>query len=174
MTKARIIEIKARCSNPDKIREYLMNHDAFFKGKDHQVDTYFNVPEGRLKLRQGSIESNLIFYNRSNIAGPKESEVNLYKPNKSEDLKMNLIAALGIKVVVDKKREIYFINNVKFHIDSVKDLGSFMEIEAIDETGEFTIEDLRRQCSHYISELGLNSDDFIEKSYSDLLLETFK
>ena len=52
-------------------------------------------------------------------------------PN-SETLKEILIAAIGKKVVVDKQRQIYFIDNVKFHIDTVKGLGSFMEIEAID------------------------------------------
>ena len=40
---------------------------------------------------------------------------------------------------MDKKREIYFIHNVKFHIDNVKNLGTFIEIEAIDEYTKHTI-----------------------------------
>ena len=47
-------------------------------------------------------------------------------------LKEILIKTLGIKAVVDKRRKIYFINNVKFHFDTVKDLGTFVEVEAID------------------------------------------
>ena len=37
---------------------------------------------------------------------------------------------MGIKAIVKKKREIYYIRNVKFHIDEVPGLGSFAEIEA--------------------------------------------
>ena len=45
------VEIKARCDNHEKIREILKSKSANFKGTDHQIDTYFNVPNGRLKLR---------------------------------------------------------------------------------------------------------------------------
>ncbi|HFD33211.1 MAG TPA: CYTH domain-containing protein, partial [Gammaproteobacteria bacterium] len=53
-----------------------------------------------------------------------------------------LTAALGIFKIVDKQRRIYFIGNVKFHIDEVKGLGSFVEIEAIDEDGNIGLEKL--------------------------------
>ena len=44
-------EIKARCADQEAVRQYLHEHGADFKGTDHQIDTYFHVPEGRLKLR---------------------------------------------------------------------------------------------------------------------------
>ena len=47
------IEIKARCSKPDRVRAFLRAAGADFKGIDHQIDTYFRVPTGRLKLRPG-------------------------------------------------------------------------------------------------------------------------
>jgi len=72
------IEIKARTDNVDRIRDILENEDADFKGTDHQIDTYFNVPEGRLKLREGNIENNLIFYRRSDDKQPTKSDVQLY------------------------------------------------------------------------------------------------
>ena len=50
-------------------------------------------------------------------------------------LKEVLTKALGVLTVVDKKREIYFIGNVKFHIDTVESLGTFIEIEAQDHDG---------------------------------------
>ena len=46
-------EIKARCTDQEAVRHYLREHGADFKGTDHQIDTYFHVPKGRLKLRQG-------------------------------------------------------------------------------------------------------------------------
>mgnify|MGYP003553641289 CR=1 FL=1 len=71
------VEIKARCSNTSFIRNYLVSKNANLKGVDKQTDTYFNVQHGRLKLREGNIENNLIFYNRDNKAGPKNSHFKL-------------------------------------------------------------------------------------------------
>ena len=45
------VEIKARCTNPAFIRDYLLSNNAEFRGTDEQTDTYFHVPHGRLKLR---------------------------------------------------------------------------------------------------------------------------
>ena len=71
------VEIKAKCTEVDAIRKYLLSKNAEFKGVDEQTDTYFNVANGRLKLREGNIENNLISYSRSNQAGPKNSHFRL-------------------------------------------------------------------------------------------------
>jgi predicted adenylyl cyclase CyaB len=126
------IEIKARFTHQEEVRKILNSLNADFKGIDNQIDTYFNVPFGRLKLREGNIENHLIQYDRENKDGPKQSNILLYKSNPKSSLKKILTNSLGIFVVVNKQREIYFIDNVKFHIDKVKDLGNFVEIEAID------------------------------------------
>jgi predicted adenylyl cyclase CyaB len=166
------IEIKARCADASFIRNYLQNQNSIFKGVDEQTDTYFNVSNGRLKLRQGVIENSLIFYKRENIAGPKLSEVLLYKVNENSDLlKKALTQANGIKVSVTKKREIYFIDNVKFHIDEVEGLGSFVEIEAIDSDGSMGIDFIRKQCDHYLKELKINNEDLLTESYSDMMMK---
>ncbi len=163
-------EIKAKCSNPDKIRDILKSQKAKFKGKDHQIDTYFKIPKGRLKLRQGTIENNLIHYQRSNQQGPKQSNITLYQTSNKKSLKDILVKSLDILVVVDKQREIYFIKNVKFHIDQVKGLGSFVEIEAINKDGTISKEDLLKQCQFFINLLEIKDQDLVSGSYSDLLL----
>ncbi|MFO0468690.1 MAG: adenylate cyclase, partial [Bacteroidota bacterium] len=59
----KLIEIKARCSNPSKVRQLLLQQPNIqFIGVDEQVDTYFKIPSGRLKLREGNIENSLIYY----------------------------------------------------------------------------------------------------------------
>jgi adenylate cyclase class 2 len=163
-------EIKARCANQDKIRNILENLNADFNGTDHQNDTYFNVPVGRLKLREGHTENHLIYYQRENQNGPKESQVTLFQNDPRSSLKSILQKALGILVSVEKTREIYFLDNVKFHLDSVVKLGSFVEIEAIDFDGSLGRDALYRQCEKYMSLLEISSDDLISHSYSDLLL----
>lgn len=169
--KPTLIEIKAKCDNPEEIEQILLKNKAKYIGIDHQVDTYFDVSNGRLKLRQGNIECHLIFYNRQNQAAPKQSNVMLYKPHDAEILKDILSAANGIKVVVDKQRKIFFIDNVKFHIDRVEGLGSFMEIEAIDKDGSIGTDRLHEQCTFYMKLLNVKRENLLTNSYSDMLLE---
>jgi predicted adenylyl cyclase CyaB len=163
------IEIKAYCKNQNKVREILKTNKADYKGTDHQIDTYFNSKSGRLKLREGNIENNLIHYIRENQKGSKESKVSLYKTTPESNLKQILEKCMGTNCIVDKQREIYFIENVKFHIDTVKDLGTFVEIEAIDTNGSISKDKLQEQCNYYIKLLEINANDLISVSYSDLL-----
>ncbi len=169
---ADLIEIKARSDRQDFFRKKLLEYNADFKGMDHQIDTYFNVPNGRLKLREGNIENHLIHYHRKNQKGPKHSLVTLYASEPKSSLKKILKDSLGILIVVDKKREIYFIDNVKFHIDIVKGLGTFVEIEAIDRDGSISKEKLQEQCECYIRLFEINPEDLVDVSYSDLLLSS--
>ncbi len=168
------IEIKASCSDPEKIRAILKEKGADFKGTDHQIDTYFHSRGGRLKLREGKIENNLIHYYRSNEEGPKLSEVSLFKSEPGSGLKDILVKSMGVMIVIDKMREIYFINNVKFHLDQVQDLGSFLEIEAINEPGDMDQSKLEVQCDQYLQLFEIESKDLIAVSYSDLLMEKNK
>ena len=165
------VEIKAKCNDASFIRSYLLSNNAEFKGTDHQTDTYFNVSNGRLKLREGTIENNLIYYERTNQAGPKQSHFNLVKVADAAGLKEVLTKSNGIKVVVEKSREIYYIKNVKFHIDEVPLLGSFVEIEAGNIVSELSKEELQEQCDFYLKEFKIKDTDLIEISYSDMLLK---
>jgi adenylate cyclase class 2 len=166
------IEIKARSANADFIRSYLLGHGAVFKGVDRQTDTYFNVKNGRLKLREGNIENALIYYERDNQAGPKGSQFELVSVPDAATLKNVLSKSLGVKIVVEKSREIYFIDNVKFHIDEVKGLGNFVEIEASNLYADVSREELQSQCDHYLSAFGIKNEDLIAVSYSDMVLGT--
>ncbi|MEO6230118.1 MAG: class IV adenylate cyclase [Ferruginibacter sp.] len=165
------IEFKASAGNLDELEAMLKQENPVFIGEDLQVDTYFNVAAGRLKLREGNIENALIHYHRENIAGSKSSRILLYKHSPDKILKDILTESLRIKVVVSKKRKIYFIGNVKFHFDKVQDLGTFVEVEAIDADGSIGKEKLQEQCNHYSSLFNLEESDYIAVSYSDLLLQ---
>jgi adenylate cyclase, class 2 len=167
------IEIKARSNNHEKIRKILQTGNARFIGTDHQVDSYFNVNSGRLKLREGNIENALIHYKRDDRDEPKESDVILYQNGRNSLLKELLTRALGVSVVVDKEREIYFIDNVKFHLDNVKELGEFVEIEAIG-NDDSESENLMKQCKFYLNLFGIAKEDLIPHSYSDMLLQKQK
>jgi adenylate cyclase, class 2 len=169
-----IIEIKARCPDPQAIREILQARNATFRGTDQQIDTYFRVDHGRLKLREGQIENCLVYYERENQAGPKQSEVILFSSIPGSSLKEILSRSLGVLVVVEKQREIYFIDSVKFHIDTVKGLGSFVEIEAIDTDSSLGRDKLLAQCQEFLELFKIASGNLVAVSYSDLLLSVLR
>ena len=165
------IECKAQVDNIAVLENALLTLNPVYIGVDHQIDTYFNVPTGRLKLREGNIENSLIYYERSNIAGSKLSNVYLYQHIANSNLKELLTKVHGIKCVVDKIRKIYFVDNVKFHFDTVANLGSFIEIEAIDTNGTYTQSQLQEQCNYYTNFFNISNNAFIAVSYSDLIMK---
>ncbi|MEM7373132.1 MAG: class IV adenylate cyclase [Bacteroidota bacterium] len=163
------IEIKARTNRSEAIREYLQDRQADYRGTDHQTDTYFHCQSGRMKLRQGNIEQSLIHYERSDQAGPKASKVSLYHPKPGPELKTLLTHALGIWKEVRKARDIYFVDNVKIHLDTVDGLGTFVEIEAIDTDGSIGQAKLLEQCQYFMAEFQIKEEDLLEQSYSDMV-----
>jgi len=100
------IEIKARCNSTSLIERYLSEHDADYRGEDHQIDTYFHSQVGRLKLREGNIEHSLIYYERPDQKGPKPSKVILIT-RPPREIRQLLEKTNGVKVVVDKFRKIF-------------------------------------------------------------------
>ncbi len=167
------IEIKARIYNHDSIRAFLKRHHADYRGEDHQVDTYFTVRQGKLKIREGTIENSLVHYERQEIKGPKRCEYSIvhFKPGDPvlQQLKKMLESAVGILVVVEKKREIYFLDTIKFHLDRVDGLGTFFEIEVgkselCDEAGQYG------QCKELLMQLDIGEEHLLTGSYSDMML----
>jgi predicted adenylyl cyclase CyaB len=123
-----------------------------------------------MKLREGNIENALIHYERENTAGSKSSQVLLYQHEPDENLKALLIKALGVKAIVDKRRKIYFIDNVKFHFDTIENLGTFIEVEAIDKDGSIGATTLQQQCDQYAELFNIDAADFMAVSYSDMIM----
>lgn len=164
------MEIKARCKDPNLARAVLKALEADFIGLDRQKDIYFNVPVGRLKLRTGNIENALIHYDRADQEGPKSSHVTLFTTTEGNALLDILERSLGIKAVVDKEREIYFLGHVKFHVDKVESLGDFVEIEVIDRDGNIPHEQLLATCREYMRALDISEEDLVSDSYSDQIM----
>jgi len=163
------IEFKARCETPERAREVLRKKNARLAGIDDQTDTYFNVPSGRLKLRDGNVERNLIFYHRIDDEAPKSSHVVLAPCPEPESLLHVLSAALGVRCVVRKRREIYFHENTKIHIDEVPDLGSFIEVEVISDDADPDPEAMHVTCAEWMQLLEVTEGDLVSTSYSDML-----
>ncbi len=161
-------EFKARLNDEQQVRTVLKSLHARFVGTDHQIDTYFPVPSGWLKIREGRIENALIFYQRKNLLRARASTVEMTLLPRRNSLRAILARSLGTLAVVDKRREIYFVKNVKIHLDCVRNLGKFLEVEAISPTGD--VKKIRSQARKFQQLLGITSKDIVAESYSDLIL----
>jgi predicted adenylyl cyclase CyaB len=161
-------EFKARLNDERRVREALKRLRARFIGTDHQIDTYFRVPSGRLKVREGRIENALIFYRRSNVRRARQASVEMVLLPRRNSLRTILARALGTLAVVDKRREIFFVKSVKIHLDRVRRLGKFLEVEAISHAGD--VKKIRSQARQFQRLFGITTEDMVAESYSDLIL----
>lgn len=141
---------------------------ADYRGLDVQTDTYYDADYGKLKLRQGNIENVLIHYHRENGGGAEKTEVLLYLENPSPATIDQICSGRKVLTQIKKKRQIFFIDNVKFHLDQLERLGDFIEIEAIDINGVFGAEVLTKQCKYYKELMQIKEADLINYSYIDL------
>lgn len=164
------VEIKVRVDSLAPFRTRLEAMDASHTGTDTQRDTYFAVPEGRLKVREGHVEQGIIFYQRPDQAGPKPSQVERTDPGESLGAVLAVLkAALPVDVVVEKTRSIYWVGTVKVHLDDVPRLGTFVELEAVDTDGTASETDLRAACDALMRDLQLPEEGLVEGSYADFV-----
>lgn len=169
--KTKTFEFKAKVSDIAYYEKKLLNLNPTFIGNEEQTDTYFKVNKGRLKLRESLKETTLINYFRENTVDTKKSEILVCKLNNQKDLKEILILQFGVKIIVNKKRKIYELENVRFHLDKVEGLGNFMEVEVTNSSKSFNSEKLKYLCDQYFDYFQFTIDDSIPYSYSDLLEE---
>jgi predicted adenylyl cyclase CyaB len=166
---ARNVEIKARVSDAIGLEERLTRLKVDFKQELHQVDTFFCVPHGRLKLREfGDGTAELIHYHRADRSEAKLSDYERVAVTDAQRTRSLLTRALGIRGTVTKNRTVMLVCKTRVHIDTVEGLGRFLELEVVlDETetiaaGEATAVAILRL-------LEIPAGDLISGAYIDLL-----
>lgn len=163
------IELKARCEDLTRLRDVCKELGAEGQEPDRQIDTYFRVARGRLKLRESLLSgAELIFYTRADVAGIRESYYTTCPVGDPETLKTILKEALGVWAVVAKRREIFVMGNVRIHLDKVQELGAFIELEGVVEnpTELAYVADEVRSLQQA---LGIEGSSLVSESYSDLI-----
>jgi predicted adenylyl cyclase CyaB len=134
-----------------------------------QEDTFFQVSRGRLKLRQlAPNRGQLIYYERDDTAGPKQSNYLIAETADPVALKTTLTAALGIRGVVRKRRSLYMAGQTRIHVDEVEGLGNFMELEVVLHPGQSQAEG-QAIALDLMVKLGVEEADLLEGAYMDLL-----
>lgn len=163
------IEIKAHYKDLGKGQEIAKELGGTYVGLDHQIDTYFCAPKGRLKLRESSLSgAMLIPYMRSDVSGPKKSDYALLRTDDAVTTKRLLSEMLGVETVVEKHRHIYLIDNVRVHLDDVKGLGQFFELEAVYSSTDAEVEKAEHLKVERLKEaFGVLENDLIRGSYRE-------
>ncbi len=163
------VELKARCRDREAVREALLRLDAEDCGVEHQVDTYFSMGSYRMKLRESSRgEHRLIWYTRPDTTDSRKSTYRLMPVLDPGAKRRILSLAMGVKQVVTKDRHLFLVGPTRIHLDSVDELGSYLEIEVVlgdavtEAKGHRIVADLRRK-------LHVRDEDLVSRSYADLV-----
>lgn len=165
----RNVEIKARI---DSVGALLPMARAIADSGPTEIlqdDTFFSCPNGRLKLRAFSETSGeLIFYQRPDQAGPKESFY-IISPTASPDtLRKALSLAYGQSGRVRKHRTLFMAGRTRIHLDRVEGLGDFLELEVVLSENEST-ESGVKVAHELLDRLDVFPEQLIEGAYIDLL-----
>ena len=169
---SRNVELKAHDPDPARTLERALAAGARDEGLLRQRDTYFHVAAGRLKLReQEPGGATLIAYERPDEAAERVSSYRIVEVPDADALRSALAAVNGVDVVVVKRRHLLLWETVRIHLDEVRGLGSFLELEAVAEPGS----DLSRehaQVAHLREALEIRDEALREGSYADALRGT--
>jgi homotetrameric cytidine deaminase len=173
MTAARRnVELKARDPDPAATLTRALALGASDEGVLRQRDTYFGRARGRLKLREqdgaGGPMAQLIAYRRPDAAEARTSSYRLADVADPPALRDALDAVLGTLVVVQKRRHLLLLENVRIHLDDVEGLGTFVELEGV-ASPESNLEREHALVDRLRTELGFGEP--VPGSYSDLLLD---
>jgi predicted adenylyl cyclase CyaB len=168
----RNIEIKARITSVDALEPMAASLATQGSTEIAQDDTFFRCQSGRLKLRTFSAtEGELIFYQRANERGPKESFYLRAPTANPEVLREALSRAYGQAGRVVKRRTLYLVGRTRMHLDRVEGLGHFLELEVVLEESE-PCESGAREAHALMDRLGIEPSDLIETAYVDLLVQS--
>jgi homotetrameric cytidine deaminase len=166
----RNIEVKALDPDPERSLATCRELGAEDRGVLVQRDTYFRTTSGRLKLREedGS-PATLVQYDRPDAARARLSSYRLVTVEDPDGLRAALTGALGTLVVVEKERHLFVDGAVRIHLDRVRDLGTFVELEGVAEPdSDLTAE--REQVERLMEALGIDETRILSDSYADRLL----
>ncbi len=166
---ARNIEIKARAADLDSLAQKAMSIFDGIPVEILQDDTFFQCPNGRLKLRVfADGTGQLIYYRRVDGQGPKESFYKIAPTSEPDALRETLSQAYGLAGRVTKLRSLFVAGRTRIHLDRVDGLGDFVELEVVLADGD-ALEGGVAEAQRVMAQLGIQQSQLVEGGYLDLL-----
>jgi predicted adenylyl cyclase CyaB len=168
---ARNVEIKVQVESVSALLPRVAALATSGPTEIDQDDTFFRCDNGRLKLRVFSDESGeLIFYRRPDRQGPKESFYVISPTSSPDTLRQLLVLSYGQVGRVEKHRTVFLVGRTRIHLDCVRGLGEFLELEVVLQDGE-RVEAGIAEAHALMETLGIQSSQLIDGAYVDLLAE---
>ena len=165
------IEVKVKVRDSQRQQALAATLATSPPEKLNQTDTFFCVPDGRLKLRQFTEQrGELIFYQRPDLSGPKTCTYSISRTDEPAVLQAMLAAALGVVGEVRKQRTLYLAGQARIHFDQVEGLGTFLELEVVLRPGQ-SQKDGQGIADRLMGQLDIHQEDLVAGAYLDLLLK---
>jgi adenylate cyclase class IV len=169
---ARNIEIKARIQSIELLLPAVASLADSGPITIHQEDTFFSCRNGRMKLRKFSdAEGELIFYQRPDHPGPKESFYFRAPTTSPDALRDALAFGYGVIGQVRKCRILFMTGRTRIHLDRVERLGDFLELEVIMAENEL-LEAATLIAQRILDKLDVLPEQLVPAAYLDLLAKT--
>ena len=164
------VEVKLVATNLQVVADRIITIGGKFIQTFEQQDTYFTVPKGRLKLRKLSATSGeLIYYERPNVTGIRQSQYVVTKTAEPDALLEALTPVLPVQGMVKKTRHLYLMGQTRLHLDTVAQLGIFIELEVVLEPSQ-TADQGTKIADDLMDKLYIASARRVPGSYLDLLV----
>lgn len=175
------VEVKIRADH-DSVGDRLDELDTDPLGAVTQVDTYYDAPDREfaetdeaLRIRRETVESGeetaKLTYKGPLIEAESKTREE-YETTVGDDGELaGILDGLRYEpaATVEKERERFEIDGYTVTLDTVGDLGEFVEVER--ETDESSVERVRKGAYDLLGRLGLDPDEQIRTSYLGLLLD---
>ena len=162
------IEIKARINDYDKVKRLVEDLCSTPIRTEDQIDTFFNTPTGRLKLRKSDSNAEIIYYNRPDSFEPTQSDIAISFTENPNTLKTVLAKSIGIRGIVKKNRTLYKYGQTRIHFDDVEGLGKFIEIEVVLKSDQ-TSKEGEAIANELMDKFNIQKTDLIDVAYIDLI-----
>ncbi len=159
------LELKIKVESHTKLINVLRRINAEKKGILRQKDVYYKTKNGLLKLRIERNSFTLVKYLR-NEKGKRWSNYELLRLE-GQNPEKYLRDIFKIDTIVEKKRILYLYKNTRIHLDEVKGLGKFLELETLMVS---TRRDAGIRFKEIIKLLNLDLSKQIRTSYKFLML----
>lgn len=163
------LEIKVKLTSFNKVKEVLKQIGAVETALLEQKDVYYKHKPALLKLRCENERTQLIQYKREESKTDRFSDYTYIELPRDAEKFLN--GVLQVEAVVEKTRELYLYKNTRIHLDKVKGLGNFLELETLVLNGKA---DARKRFNELTALLGLDTKSQLLCSYRDLLIKKKK
>ena len=169
------IEVKARADH-ERIKDLLTGLGARAIGVEHHCDTYYNAPHRDFSITDDALRISMV--NGRAVLTYKGEKLDAVSKTREEfetdvdgAIMRNILLSLGFveSGVVKKTRALFEMEELTICLDSVDELGEFIEVETMAQS-ELDVDERRTHIFRFMERLGIEQEDSIRVSYLEMLI----